>query len=77
MSDADAVLLLLLLLLPLRCCCCCHCAAAAVAAVAAVLLHDEPNGVQPAIAALAAQFREAVENVVHITYVLQTLNPKP
>ncbi|CDJ54223.1 14-3-3 protein, putative [Eimeria brunetti] len=32
----------------------------------AVLLHDEPGGAQQAIAALAAQFREAVETVVHI-----------
>ncbi|KAL8452321.1 hypothetical protein Emag_002440 [Eimeria magna] len=33
----------------------------------AVLLHDEPDGVQKAIDSLAAEFREAVENVVHIT----------
>ncbi|KAL8273276.1 hypothetical protein Esti_002777 [Eimeria stiedai] len=33
----------------------------------AVLLHDEPDGVQKAIDALAAEFREAVANVVHIT----------
>ncbi|KAL8452186.1 hypothetical protein Emed_001493 [Eimeria media] len=32
-----------------------------------MLLHDEPDGVQKAIDALAAIFREAVENVVHIT----------
>ncbi|CDJ37019.1 14-3-3 protein, putative [Eimeria tenella] len=33
----------------------------------AVLLHDEPDGAEQAINALAAQFREAVENVVHIS----------